>query len=328
MVGADSAEMVAGKSVYDLIAPEHQGRFRDFNDRICRGERGSLEFDMVGLRGQRRHMETHAAPFRNNDGTVVQLAMTRDITQRRQTERAIKEAEFSTRVLRLQDEERRRIARELHDGVGQLLAAMSMNASRIEKEKAKLGPDTARCAEENSRLIKQASADIRTMSYLFHPPLLDEMGLRSALKWYIEGFTERSKIAAKLELLPDENGERLPSDYELCLFRIAQECLTNIHRHSGSSTAVVRLLRSCGEIRLEVSDEGKGLNKETQSRIACGETAGVGLRGMQERVRPLGGSIEVQSNAKGTRVIATLPLAGSGRSANSSSDNGHESHSP
>jgi PAS domain S-box-containing protein len=328
MVGADSAEMVVGKSVYDLIAPEHQDRFRDFNDRICRGEKGSLEFDMVGLCGQHRHMETHAAPFRNNDGTIVQLAMTRDITQRKQAEQTIREKEFSARVLRLQDEERRRIARELHDGVGQLLAAMSMNASRLEKEKAKLSPDTARCAEENSRLIEQASADIRTMSYLFHPPLLDEMGLHSALKWYVEGFSERSKITAKLELLADENGERLPPDYELCLFRIAQECLTNIHRHSESSTAVVRLLRSRREIRMEVSDEGKGLNKETQSRIASGETAGVGLRGMQERVRLLGGSIEVQSNGKGTTVTATLPLAESGRSANSPSDNRHESHSP
>jgi len=328
MVGADSAEVVVGKSVYDLISPEHQDRFREFNNKICRGKKGSLEFDMVGLRGQRRHMETHAAPFRNTDGTVVQLAMTRDITQRRQAERAIKEAEFSARILRLQDEERRRIARELHDGVGQLLAAMSMNASRLEKEKAKLSPDTARCAEENSRLIEQASADIRTISYLFHPPLLDEMGLHSALKWYIEGFTERSKIAAKLELPADEDGERLPPDYELCLFRIAQECLTNIHRHSGSSTAVVRLLRSRGEIKMEVSDEGKGLDQGTQTKIASGETAGVGLRGMQERVRPLGGSVEIQSNGKGTRVTARLPLAESGRSANSSSDGGHESHCP
>jgi signal transduction histidine kinase len=243
-------------------------------------------------------------------------------------ERAIKEAEFSARILRLQDEERRRIARELHDGVGQLLAAMSMNASRLEKEKAKLSPNTARCAEENSRLIEQASADIRTISYLFHPPLLDEMGLHSALKWYIEGFTKRSKIAAKLELPADEDGERLPPDYELCLFRIAQESLTNIHRHSGSSTAVVRLLRSRGEIKMEVSDEGKGLDQGTQTKIASGETAGVGLRGMQERVRPLGGSVEIQSNGKGTRVTARLPLAESGRSANSSSDDGHESHSP
>jgi signal transduction histidine kinase len=154
--------------------------------------------------------------------------------------------------------------------------------------------------------IEQISADIRTMSYLFHPPLLDEMGLHSALKWYIEGFAERSKIAAQLELPPD--GERLPQDYELCLFRVAQECLTNIHRHSGSSTALVKLLRSDGEIRLEVSDEGRGMNHEIQSKIASGENVGVGLRGMRERIRQLGGTVEVRSNGHGATVIATVPF--------------------
>ena len=255
-------------------------------------------------------METHATPLRNPDGTVAQLAVTRDITKRKQAEEAIKEKELSARLLKLQDEERRRIARELHDGVGQLLAAMSMNASRLDGEKSNLSPDAARCAEENSKLIEQVSADIRTMSYLFHPPLLDEMGLDSALKWYIDGFAERSKIAAKLELPTD--WERLPQDHELCLFRIAQECLTNIHRHSGSSTALVRLLRSPGEIKLEVSDEGKGLNQETQSKIASGETVGVGLRGMRERVRQLGGNLEIRSNGHGTIVTATVPFAESG----------------
>ena len=175
--------------------------------------------------------------------------------------------------------------------------------------------------EENAKLIEQAAADIRTMSYLFHPPLLDELGLDSALQWYIDGFAERSKIAAKLELLTD--GDRLPQDHELCLFRITQECLTNIHRHSESSTALVRLLRSPGEIKLEVSDDGKGLDPETQSKIASGETVGVGLRGMRERVRQLGGSLEIQSNGHGTMVIATVPFEGSARS----SDNGHLAHS-
>ena len=321
MVGADCADMVIGKNVYDLIDSKDRDRFRAFNERICRGEKGSLEFDIVGLRGERRHMETQATPLRNPDGAVVQLAVTRDITKRKQADETIKERELSARLLKLQDEERRRIARELHDGVGQLLAAMSMNASRLDGEKANLSPDAARCAEENSKLIDQVSADIRTMSYLFHPPLLDEMGLDSALKWYVDGFVERSKIAAKLELPTD--WERLPQDHELCLFRIVQECLTNIHRHSGSSTALVRLLHSPGEIKLEVSDEGKGVNQETQSKIAFGETTGVGLRGMRERVRQLGGSLEVRSNGHGTIVIATVPFEGSVRG----SDNGHRSHS-
>ncbi len=191
-----------------------------------------------------------------------------------------------------------------------MLAAMSMNAGGLDLEKSKLSPQGARCVEENSKLIEQVSADIRTMSYLFHPPLLDEVGLDSALTWYVDGFSERSKIAAKLELSADH--DRLPQDYELCLFRIAQECLTNIHRHSGSPTALVRLLHTAEEVKLEISDEGKGLDQNTQTKIAAGESTGVGLRGMQERVRYLGGRVEVHSNGKGTTVTAILPFAESG----------------
>jgi PAS domain S-box-containing protein len=275
-----------------------------------------------------RLRDAHDTLERKIEARTRQLRL--EIAERQAAERKLQESEQSLRQLSVslmaaQDEERRRIARELHDGVGQLLAAMSMNASNLQKESSNLSPDGARCAEENSKLLEQVSADIRTISYLFHPPLLDEIGLYSALKWYVEGFAERSKIATNLELARDD--ERLPQDYELCLFRIAQECLTNIHRHSGSSTAVLRLLRSPGEIKLEVGDWGKGLNKETRTKIAAGETGGVGLRGMQERVRQLGGSLEIRSNGRGTTVTATLPYGKSGRSANSSSDDGHASHS-
>jgi PAS domain S-box-containing protein len=321
MVGADCAERVVGKSVYDLIAPEHRDRFRAFNEQVCRGEKGTLEFDIVGLEGTRRRMETHGAPLRDQDGTVVQLAVTRDITGRKEAERARKEAEFSARLLRVQDEERRRIARELHDGVGQLVAAMSMNVSRIVREKSNLSPDAARCAEENSDLINQVSKDIRTMSYLLHPPLLDELGLPSALRWYIEGFAERSSIAASIELPNDL--PRLPRDHELCLFRIAQECLTNIHRHSGSSTALVRLWRTPKEIKMEVSDAGRGFNQEIQSKIASGESPGVGLRGMQERVKQIGGTLGITSNGDGASVLVVLPLM-----EEALSSNGSNTHNP
>jgi PAS domain S-box-containing protein len=321
MVGADCAERVVGKSVYDLIAPEHRDRFRAFNEQVCRGEKGTLEFDIVGLEGTRRRMETHGAPLRDQDGTLVQLAVTRDITGRKEAERACKEAEFSARLLRVQDEERRRIARELHDGVGQLVAAMSMNVSRILREKSNLSPDAARCAEENSDLINQVSKDIRTMSYLLHPPLLDELGLPSALRWYIEGFAERSSIAASIELPNDL--ARLPRDHELCLFRIAQECLTNIHRHSGSSTALVRLWRTPREIKMEVSDAGRGFNQEIQSKIASGESPGVGLRGMQERVKQIGGTLGITSNGDGASVLVVLPLM-----EEALSSNGSNTHNP
>ncbi|HXA77151.1 MAG TPA: PAS domain S-box protein [Candidatus Acidoferrales bacterium] len=279
---------------------------------LARGERVD-HFETVRVRkdGSMIDISATISPVRDAAGVVIGASkVARDITERKKTEKTIKEKELAAHLLKLQDEERRRIARELHDGVGQLLAAMSMNAARLDGEKGNLSPDAARCAEENSRLIHQVSADIRTISYLFHPPLLDELGLHCALKWYIDGFAERSKIAAKLELPADL--ERLPQDHELCLFRVAQECLTNIHRHSGSSTALVRLLRSPGGITLEVSDEGKGLNPEKQSKIFSGETAAVGLRGMRERVRQLGGKLEIRSNGHGTTVIATVPFVDSG----------------
>jgi signal transduction histidine kinase len=198
----------------------------------------------------------------------------------------------------------------LHDGVGQLLAAIGINASRVAREKQNLSPDAARCIEENCKLIENVATDIRTVSYLLHPPLLDEMGLQSALKWYVDGFAERSKIAANVEL-PVDLG-RLPQEYELCLFRIAQECLTNIHRHSGSSTALVRLWRTPAEIKMEVKDQGRGINQEIQSKIASSSSAGVGLRGMLERVRQIGGTLEIHSNGNGTSVLVTLPLTEEG----------------
>jgi signal transduction histidine kinase len=205
----------------------------------------------------------------------------------------------------MQDQERRRIARELHDGLGQLLAAISMNVGRVMKEKAKLSPATERCVEENSRLVEQALTEIRTLSYLLHPPMLDELGLPSALKSYAQGFAERSKINVGLELNSDLG--HLPKDQELCLFRIAQECLTNVHRHSGSPEATVRLVRTSSGIELEIKDEGRGLDKDIQAKLASGESVGVGFRGMQERVRQIGGTLKVESNGHGTSVIVSLP---------------------
>ena len=214
--------------------------------------------------------------------------------------------ELSARLLQIQDEERRRIARELHDSVGQMLAAVSMNMAHVTHEARSLSPDAHKALEDNAGLLEQLSSEIRTISHLLHPPLLDEVGLQSALQWYIDGFSERSKIKVDLEL-PDDFG-RLPRNLEITLFRVVQECLTNIHRHSGSNTAAIRVSRSENEVRLEVRDAGKGIPVEAQTSLSSGKLSGVGLRGMHERLRQMGGHLDVQSNGNGTLVLATLPI--------------------
>ena len=304
-----SAEEAVGRHISLVVPINRRDEEATILQRLGRGERVD-HFETVRVRkdGTTLDISLTISPVRDAAGRVVGASkVARDITQHKQAEKARKENELSSRLLQLQDEERRRIARELHDGVGQLLAAMSMNVSTVIREKSNLSANAARCAEENSNLIEQVTKDIRTVSYLLHPPLLDEMGLHSALKWYVEGFAERSKITAKLELPAD--WKRLPQEQELCLFRIAQECLTNIHRHSGSSTARVKLWRGPRETKLEVRDEGRGVNPDMQAKIASGGADGVGLRGMRERLKQLGGTLEIHANGNGTTVTAKLPNA-------------------
>jgi PAS domain S-box-containing protein len=215
--------------------------------------------------------------------------------------------DLSARLLQIQDDERRRIARELHDSVGQMLAAVSMNNSQLSNESSKLSPAAAKILLENGDLVRQISGEIRTISHLLHPPLLDEVGLESAIRWYIDGFRERSKIQVDLEL-PEDFG-RLSRDQEITLFRVVQECLTNIHRHSGSSTALIRVSRSPNGVSLEVRDEGKGIAPEVQDTLSTGRIPGVGFRGMRERLHQLGGQLELHSTHQGTTVVARLPIA-------------------
>ena len=215
--------------------------------------------------------------------------------------------ELSGRLLQMQDEERRRIARELHDSVGQIVAAMGINLSLVERESERISPAAAAAVAENSALTQELSRQIRTISHLLHPPLLDEVGLTSALKWYVEGFAERSKIQVSLDLPADFC--RLPAEMETAIFRIVQECLTNVHRHSDSSTAAVRITNVANQLRVEVRDTGKGIPSEKQSEMACAGKTGVGMRGMRERLRQFGGQLEVISAPGQTVVAATLPIA-------------------
>ncbi|MFY9529274.1 MAG: sensor histidine kinase [Candidatus Acidiferrales bacterium] len=219
--------------------------------------------------------------------------------------------ELTARLLQLQDEERRRIARELHDSVGQTLAALIMNLSSVGADIERL-MKTASIVTNSAVLVREMNEEIRTISYLLHPPLLDELGLSSALRWYIEGFAERGKIKVDLDF-PDDFG-RLSQELETAIFRMVQECLTNIHRHSESPIAKIRIARSGGDVRVEVEDRGKGMPPEKQSELASPGTPGVGIRGMRERIAQLGGSLEIHSNSKGTVVAVRLPVVDASQS--------------
>jgi signal transduction histidine kinase len=212
---------------------------------------------------------------------------------------------LSARLLHLQDEERRRIARELHDSIGQLLAALSMNLSGVRGDIDRLTKTMAAIVDSES-LVQEMGKEVRTISHLLHPPLLDEAGLRSALGWYVDGFSQRSKIPVDLDCLSDFG--RLPRDVETTIFRLVQECLTNIHRHSGSATASIRLQHKGNEVIVTVRDNGKGIPLEKLEGMTLPGTAGVGITGMRERVRQLGGGLAIDSSTSGTKITARIPV--------------------
>ena len=212
--------------------------------------------------------------------------------------------ELSARILQAQDEERRRIARELHDGAGQLLAALGMEASNLAREGDRLSARAALSLSNIAALVAQMTKDIRIMSHLLYPPLLDEVGLESALKEYVNGFAERSGVQVSLDV--PAAIERLDRDYELSLFRIVQESLTNIHRHSGSKTASIRIVRDDAALMLEVRDQGRGMPPERLSEIQS-RGSGVGIRGMRERTLQLSGTMSIESDGSGTRIHVVIP---------------------
>ena len=465
MVGASSLDAVVGQNVYDLIVPEDQERFRAFNEKVCRGEKGSLEFEISSLLGGRRQMDTRAVPLRQPDGQLVQLAISRDvtvrkraerttgllaaivdssddaiisknlngvitswnrgaerlfgytaeeaigqhitliipadrrneeteilarlrrgeridhfetvrvrkdrtlldisltisplkdlngnvtgaskvardITERKRAEQALRDSEnrlrslserldsevrartreleqrnadvlrqseqlreLSWQMLRIQDEERRHIARELHDSAGQLLTVLAMNMSTLIRKAQEEAPELAESAEEARELVHQLTSEIRTNSYLLHPPLLDEEGLRSAISWYVRGLTERSGLEIAFKI--SEGFGRLPHEMELAIFRLVQESLTNIHRHSGSKRATIEISRTPEQVLLEVQDEGKGISREKLADIQS-RGAGFGIRGMRERARQFNGEMTIESSGKGTLFRVTIPVS-------------------
>jgi two-component system NarL family sensor kinase len=238
-------------------------------------------------------------------GKVCLLAVAVDVTARRKTERTL--AQLSGRLLEMQDEERRRIARELHDNTGQNLGALSINLSMILAADTNLNPRVREALEESIALADSCVREIRTMSYLLHPPLLDELGLVSALRAYSDSYSERTGVVLELDF-PAEM-PRLPHPVEIALFRIVQEGLSNIHRHSGSDAATLRVTYQTDRVELEVIDYGRGLPPGTlEWGLKSGSRGGVGIAGMRERARQLGGRLIISSGETGTTIRVALPL--------------------
>jgi signal transduction histidine kinase len=215
--------------------------------------------------------------------------------------------ELSARLINMQDDERRRLARELHDSTGQYLAGIQMNLSAVLRDVGELTEVAKSRISDSMEMVGLCTSEIRTMSYLLHPPLLDEMGLRSAIPLYVEGFAERSGIRVELEI-PDDFG-RLPSETETALFRVVQQSLANVHRHSGSAMAQIRIHADAEFAIVEVCDQGRGIPAETLKRFSSGTwLAGVGIAGMRERIAHMGGEFDIRSSEGGTKIEVRLPL--------------------
>jgi PAS domain S-box-containing protein len=320
LYGWSTAEAV-GKNIHSLLKTVFPTPLDEIKAMLVKQRDWAGEVIHTKRDGTQVFVASHWTLQRDGEaGTTTWLEINRDITERKKSELELLSAhneleqsnkslrELSATLLRAQDEERRRIARELHDGTGQTLVALILALTALTKNVQILDPKLANQVFDTAELARQLATELRTTAYLLHPPLLDEIGLASALRWYINGFQQRSNIEVSFELPAD--CVHLPRDLELALFRVVQECLTNIHRHSGSPTAAIRL-RCDDEITLEVSDQGKGLSPQKLARIASGHTPGVGLRGMRERLGVFNAKMTILSNKTGTSIHVTIPLTSS-----------------
>lgn len=245
-------------------------------------------------------------PITQEGGKVTQIGViVQDITGQKRAEISVRS--LSGRLLQIRDDERRRLARDLHDSLGQTLTAVKMNLSYLGRDTSGLDERGNSAVAESKELIENALKEVRTLSHLLHPPMLDEVGLLPAIRWYANGFAQRSGIQVELEL--PTNLRRLPTELETAVFRVLQESLTNVHRHSGSPTATVRLHAEDGRLHLYVTDQGRGIPPDKLAFRQESTTIGVGLLGMRERLRQFDGKLEVSSDSQGTRIHAIIPLS-------------------
>jgi signal transduction histidine kinase/CheY-like chemotaxis protein len=275
------------------------------------GARADGEIQVVTLEQKSRTIRLSFGPLGGERGPTVRIVAT-EVTELVEKNKALSETEaslrsLSARILQLQDQERRRIARDLHDTTGQELAVIVMSLKHLSDSLDRPGFDARKAVLNAAELARKVNEEIRTLSYLLHPPLLDEFGLGSALKWYVEGFNKRSGVDVTLEV--PEGLRRFPSDKETALFRVVQESLTNVMHHSGTQKAWIQVIAGADDVQVSVQDEGKGIDSRVLARLDGGTGAlGVGIPGLRERLRQLGGGLEISSSSRGTRVVATLPI--------------------
>jgi two-component system sensor histidine kinase UhpB len=337
-----TASEAVGQHISLIIPVNRRDEETVIIERIKKGE-GIEHFDTVRVHKNKTLLDISLtiSPVRDASGKIIGASkIARDITQRKRIERELRESEeryrtladaldtqvqfrtqelqrrnaeilqqrdqlrsLSRRLIQIQDEERRHIARELHDSAGQTLAALGMILAQLAQDVKNNPAQLAKDIEDAEGLVQHLNREIRTTSYLLHPPLLDESGLSSALDWYVQGLKERSGLDIDLRI--PENFERLPADMELVVFRLVQESLTNVHRHSASKTASIRVAREADRVIVEVQDKGSGMSAERLAEIQSKGT-GVGIMGMRERLRPFDGELVVESNNEGTKIVATL----------------------
>jgi len=299
--GYSAAEMI-GQTTFAITPADRLAEAKSLKQRVRQGERiDDFETVRVARSGELIEISLSLFPLRDPDGRVIGTsAIVRDIREQKKAERRLHQ--LSGRLLRMQDEERRRLARELHDSTAQSLAALAVNLSLLNNHATNLSEEkrTALLAD-GLDLAEMIGRELRTHAYLLHPPLLDERGLPAALRWLAEGFAARSGIVVDLDLSPHLS--RLPEQVELTVFRVVQEGLSNIHRHAKSPTAKIRLTVEGDSVMLVVRDHGCGLPKTPADLI------GVGVAGMRERVAQIGGTLILETSPKGTTVSAHIPLS-------------------
>ena len=295
-----------GNSFLDLVNAELPRPLAQIENILRREGYWEYELKETTRQGAQIVVASRWAAWRDPSGaTLGRVHLETDLTKLKRTEQQLRVV--SGHLLNLRDEERRKLGRDLHDSAGQLLSMAKLNLSLAQEHLQSVNDRGKAYLEECCGLIDQALSEVRTISYLLHPPLLEELGLSGVLPWYVSGFSDRSRIRVALDM-PKEMG-RLSRELELGLFRIVQECLTNVHRHSNSSTATISLSLGDSQVRLKIADQGKGMAATSAESGDQRRSGGVGLSGIRERVANLGGHMQIRSGDWGTAIEVIFPSA-------------------